>query len=479
MNLPAIIATMAFSPIQTARAFRAVFFGAGRGSVVRVAGPISEGYPLFYGSSPRTLRDSLMISASGFNVRYYARRLGRSSEHIGRFLERAEQTAFFADRIELPSLRGVPAEVARPVSEAWGEWWASDMDSRGRAGDAAERASFHDFLVDGEIFFEFDNGLVRPVPSDLVPGETMAPNDFQVEEWILASGKQVPADALIHTAIIRSNWQLRGRSWLARAIPVAYPHMEYRDNAATGIQTISKIAAVYQNETVGSSRRLPTVDGKGGYDAFDTPDGSATASSLDIGVRPMAAGVIEDLEAGKKMEQPGYGPSDAAMKFSADQIPAIAAALGVSETELTGDHVKHNFASLQVAEVRDARTYQEIRQMWYRLYRRPVWRRWLDMSIANGDIKASAVMPFYRALRNPRWAGPRIMSAQPLKDAQAMKEMAGLGLINITQMAASQGENAMRNAEQNAEIMSLFGNAADPDVGDVGEVVADALKEIA
>ena len=415
-----------------------------------------------------------MFSASGFNVRYYARRLGRSSEHIGRFLERAEQTAFFADRIELPALRGVPAEVARPVSEAWGEWWASDMDSRGRPGDAAERASFHDFLVDGEIFFDFDDGLVRPVPSDLVPGETMAPDDFRVDEWVLASGKTVPADALIHAAIIRSNWQLRGRSWLARAIPVAYPHMEYRDNAATGIQQVSKIAAVVENETVGSARRLPAVDGKDGYDAFGTSDGSAAAPSIDRGVRPMGAGVVQDLEAGKKMGAPDYGPSDAAMKFSDDQIPAIAAALGVSETELTGDHVKHNFASLQVAEVRDARTYHEIRQMWYRLYRRPVWRRWLDMSIASGDLRAAAVMPFYRALRNPVWRGPRIASAQPLKDAQAMEKMASLGQISLIQMAASQGESALRNAEQNAEIMAMFGNAPDPDVG---EIVADALNE--
>ena len=329
-------------------------------------------------------------------------------------------------------------------------------------------------LVDGEIFFEFDDGVVRPVPSDLVPGETMAPDDFRVEEWVLASGKQVPADALIQAAIIRSNWQLRGRSWLARALPVAYPHMEFRDNAATGIQQVSKIASVVQNDTAGNARRLPTLDGQDGYDAFATPDGSGAAQSLDRGVRPMGAGVVQNLEAGEKMELPGYGPSEAAMKFSDDQIPAIAAALGVSETELTGDHVKHNFASLQVAEVRDARTYHEIRQMWYRLYRRPLWRQWLDMSIASGDIPSAAVMPFYRALRNPVWRGPRIMSAQPLKDAQAIEKMASLGQLSLVQMAASQGENALRNAEQNAEIMALFGNAPDPDVG---EVVADALNE--
>ena len=293
-------------------------------------------------------------------------------------------------------------------------------------------------------------------------------------EWVLASGKQVPADVLIHAAIIRSNWQLRGRSWLARAIPVAYPHMEYRDNAATGIQQISKIASVIENDTVGSARRLPSVDGKDGYDAFGTPGGSSAAPSLDRGVRPMGAGVVQDLEAGKKMGAPGYGPSDAAMKFSDDQIPAIAAALGVSETELTGDHAKHNFASLQVAEVRDARTYSEIRQLWYRLYRRPVWRRWFDMAIASGDIRAAAVMPFYRQLRNPVWRGPRIMSAQPLKDAQAIEKMAGLGLVNLGQMAASQGENALRNAAQNAEIMAFSGAAPDPNVG---EMVADALKE--
>ena len=413
-----------------------------------------------------------MISESGFNVRYYARRIARSNEHIGRFLDRAEQTAFFGDRVELPALRGVPGEIAAPTAAAWADWWMSEIDSRGRAGDDAERCTFRDWLVDGEIFIDFPDGMLRPVPSDLVPDQDMAADDFRVDKWTLQSGLQVDADDLLHVAIIKSNWQVRGRSWLARAIPVAYPHMEFRDNAGTAIQQVSKIAAVRENQDVGSAHRLPAVDGAGGYDAFETLD-AEVATSLAGAVRRMQAGVVQDLKAGEKMAMAEYGPPPAAITFSDDQIPLIATALGVSESELTGDHVKHNFASLQVAEVRDLKTYDALRKMWYQQYRRPLWRRWLDIGIANGTVPSGATK-HYKALRNPRWSGPRIMSAQPVKDAQAIKEMASLGLINLRQMGASQGENVTVNAEQNAEIMGMFGNAAPPDVG---EAVGEAIKE--
>ena len=40
------------------------------------------------------------------------------------------------------------------------------------------------------------------------------------------------------------------------------------------------------------------------------------------------------------------------------------------------------------------------------------------------------------------------MSAQPVKDAQAIKAFAEMGLVNLRQMAASQGESAEKNAQR-------------------------------
>lgn len=428
---------------------RALTFASAAG-IIRVSGPISEGYPLFYGSSPRALRDSLMISPSGFNIRYYARRLARSNEHVGRFLMRAKQTAFFADRVEPPVLRGVDPDVATLVAGAWAEWWSGAIGSRGMmTGARFEKLAFRDWLVDGEVFVEFDPVSLLLVPSDVVPDEFHKP-EIMVK---MPSGREVQANTLIHVAIIESHWQLRGRSWLAKALPVAWPNMEARDNVATGIQQVSKIAATMENEQVGSARGLPSLDGRGGYDAMESRTGDAGSPSFAGAVRPMQAGVIDDLKAGAKLTQPAYGPPDDVTKFSADQLSDIAIALGVSETELTGDHQKHNFASLQVAEARDMKTYASLRQDWYEVFRVPIYCRWLDAAIGSGQLPAAMVMPYYRQLRLPRWTGPRLMSAQPLKDAQALKEFAKLGLVNLSHMAAADGENADRNAEENAKVL--------------------------
>ena len=447
---------------------RALTF-AGAAGIIRVSGPISEGYPLFYGSSPRTLRDSLMISPSGFNIRYYARRLARSNEHIGRFLRRARQTAFFADRVEPPVLRGVDPAVAALVAAAWAEWWSGAIGSRGMmSGARFEKLAFRDWLVDGEVFVEFDPASLLLVPSDVV-----ADNFREPEAMVkMPSGREVQANTLIHVAIIESHWQLRGRSWLAQALPVAYPNMEARDNEATGVQQLSKIAATAENEVVGNARGLPPADGRGGYDAMESRSGGEVGTINDA-VRPMQAGWIRDMKAGEKLTQLDYGPPADVMKFSAAQLSDIAIALGVSESELTGDHVKHNFASLQVADARDGKTYTDIRQEWYGVFRVPIYCRWLDAAIGSGQLPAAMVMPYYRQLRLPRWTGPRLTSVQPVKDAQALEKMAAMGQVSLTQLAASQGENAMKNAEANAEIMALFGKA-EPDIAGA---VAEGMQE--
>ena len=458
---------------------RAYQFGGGGRRVWRVTGPIAENYPAIYGATPTTLRNQLMILDEGSLVRWYARRLARSNEHIGRFLDRACQTAFFADRTELPAMPGAPGELAGTVARLWLEWWRSPIGSDGRTGEELERMAFRDWLVDGELFLEWMSaGRVRVLPSDLVADFVLATTEHAVSEWVLPSGNKVARDALIQVAWRQSGWELRGRSYLAKALVHAWANMEFRDNAGAGTASVSKIAALHQNDAPADARRLPTL---GGGSEFDDMEIGVQSGQEAAGVRPaipMQPGIVRDLPMGQKMALPEYGPPEAAMKFSDEQMPIIAIALGVSETELTGDHAKHNFASLQVAEVRDIRTYQDIRQQWYRTFRAPLFRCWLDYKIASGEIPAMEAVTYYPQLTQPRWAGPRILSAQPIKDMQALEKQAQMGLVNLKRIGASQGENVMVNAEENAEIMAHATGAQEPEQ-DVGEAVKDAMNETA
>ena len=351
---------------------------------MRVTGPSGDSYGTVYGSGPRSLREGLMWNEVGVNIRWHARRAARANEYLGRFLERADQTALFADRVEPPMFKGVPPDIAILVSTAWANWWRSGMDSRGRLLANAEKQHLYDWLVDGEIFFDLPNGKLRAIPADMIGDYVMANGDYVVESWITTKGDMISKDELIHAAHIHSNWQLRGKSYLHKALPEVFANMEFRDNTAQGIRDLSKIAAVTTNQGTGSAHGLPAVSGGGEqYDPLNPASSGNTQSSADR-YRSSPPGHIPDLKMGEKLEAPEYGPPELAMMRVSTSASAIAIALGVSETELTGDHVKHNFASLQVAEARDMKTYMSLRQKWYTDFRVPLFRKWL----VHGDCRA-------------------------------------------------------------------------------------------
>lgn len=456
-------------------AIRAWRGGSRWGGIVRYHGPSVDGVGGFlYGAAPRALRENLMWSEVGVNIRWHARRAARGNEYCRRFLQRAGETAFWRDFVELPFFPGVPGELAAYVARAWSEWWETAVDSRGRTLHSAEVLHHRDWLIDGEIFFDWEaDGRIRAIPSDLITDYQIAENDYRVEKWLTQGKQSIDSSDLLHVAILESNWQLRGRSWLGPALPELFPDMEFRDNAATGIRDLSKLAAVQTNEGPGDGRRLPPI-GAGGYDAMGS--GSASDGSLQSArdrFRAAVPGWIEDLKAGQKLVAPDYGPPSNAQAHVGGRAAVIAIALQLSETELTGDHTRHNFASLQVAEARDMKTYVGLRQRWYTLFRRPLFLWWLDQAIAFGTVPVEAV-EYYRLLSRPRWQGPRLVSAQPLKDAQALEKMAALGQVNLRRIAASQGENAARNAEENAAIMA--GAPAAPAAS--GELSEAALEQI-
>ena len=72
------------------------------------------------------------------------------------------------------------------------------------------------------------------------------------------------------------------------------------------------------------------------------------------------------------------------------------------------------------------------------------------------------------------------MSAQPVKDAQAIKAFAEMGLVNLRQMAASQGESAEKNAKENAALMANMEMAkatdGDSDTNDKLDILVDNMK---
>lgn len=455
---------------EATRAFGSALFGHG---FVRYSGVARPGFDA-YGSwtrSPRNLRDMLMYDPDGTQIRWHARRAAESSEYIGKFLGRSKQSAFFDNHVEIPYFPGVDPEIAVNVSNAWAEWWTEETDSRGRIHARAEKLHFRDWLVDGEIFFDWPAGRLRAIPPDMIRDCVKRPGDYAPEAWLLQNGGAIAASELIHAAIIQSNWKLRGTSYLAKALPELFWEMDFRDITGEGIRAMAKVSAMTTHEETGNAAAIPPM---AGYDPIGGDDAPAAVDTRFGGA------FVADMARGESLEAARYGPPENAV-LRADASPGkVATALEVSVSEITGDHYRHNFASLQVADVRDARTYRENRQDFYEAFRVPVFKKWLQDRLADSTFPPRYAQ--WASKLNPRWRGPKITTAQPVKDAQAMRLEAEMGQISLRRIAASQGENALANAAENAAILAAAGasdgqaGAGDDETGEKLDAILASLK---
>jgi len=152
-------------------------------------------------------------------------------------------------------------------------------------------------------------------------------------------------------------------------------------------------------------------------------------------------GMIEYLQAGEDVRFGNPNSDGNYESYERVQLHAIAAGLGVTYEQLTGDLSQVNYSSLRAGLLEFRRTVEMIR--WQVLIPKlcaPVWRRFIDRALVAGVIgKADYAVS---------WTPPKFEMIDPLKDAQADTLMMRNGTMTLFDAIARQGYDPERQIQE-------------------------------
>lgn len=227
------------------------------------------------------------------------------------------------------------------------------------------------------------------------------------------TSKRVSADDVIHVFMVDRPGQVRGISWLASAIVALETLGEYED-AALMRQKVAACFAVFVTDDLGTS----------------TPIGSV---SSDDTVETLEPGMVHYMRQGQKIEfasPPGENSYDS---FTNAQLRRVAAGLGVTFEDLTGNYQNSSFSAMRLSRIRH---WQKIYgYQWHMLIPRFCRRSWEWVQ------QAAIVANLLDAPCAAQWATVPMPLIEPDKEGLAFKRLVRAGVKTLPEIVREQGKN--------------------------------------
>jgi lambda family phage portal protein len=230
---------------------------------------------------------------------------------------------------------------------------------------------------------------------------------------------RIDASEVLHIFEPLAPGQQRGLSWLTPTLLRLHELGQYEDAQLVR----QKVAALFAGFLM-------------------DPDGNASSAFAgDTSSGVMTSG----LEPGTlKVLPPGYDikfsdPADTGDNYEPfidQQLRSIAAGLGITFEQLTGDMTGVNYSSARVALIEFRRRVEALQQqvIVHQLCR-PVWDRFISMAVLSGALPETAI-------RAPvRWVPPAWDWVDPLKDAQAEQLAVEAGFKSRSQVIVERGRD--------------------------------------
>lgn len=320
-----------------------------------------------------------------------------------------------------------PAGLRELIDGAWSRW-ASSADATGRADFyGLQMLALRSIVETGEAFAalrvsdagnlavqlldvrQIDEALQREVGDGrrIIAGveidELGRPLAFHVlpaapgDPWLRSTQPvRIEASNVVHAFEQLAPGQLRGLPWLTSVL-LRLSDLDAYEDAELVRQKIAAMFAGFLTET-------DTVD--------PIFSGDKVGDKLMAEIQP---GTLKVLPTGKdiKFAEPAQTDGNY-LPFVQQQLRAIAAGIGVTYEQLTGDMASTNYSSARVALIEFRRRAEQLQQqLIVGQFSAPIWRRWLDLEVLAGRLPLDALGS------TVRWVPPSWDWIDPLKDCEA------------------------------------------------------------
>jgi lambda family phage portal protein len=256
------------------------------------------------------------------------------------------------------------------------------------------------------------------------------PEDGALAPMSSSSGSEtvrVPAHEIVHLFRPLRPGQIRGEPWLARAL-VKLNELDQYDDAEL---VRKKTAAMFAGFITRVQPEDPLI-------------GEGLADANGIALAGLEPGTMQILEAGEdiKFSQPAdVGASYA--EFLRMQFRAVAAAMGVTYEQLTGDLTQVNYSSIRAGLLEFRRRVEAIQHgvIVHQLCR-PIWKAWMTQVVLEGSLPIADYTRRQREVQAVKWIPQGWQWVDPQKEFNAVKTAIRGGLLSRSEAISAFGYDA-------------------------------------
>jgi lambda family phage portal protein len=246
---------------------------------------------------------------------------------------------------------------------------------------------------------------------------------------------RVPANQVLHLFRPIRPGQMRGEPWLSRALIRLYDYDQYTDAELMRKKTAALFAAfVTENsDTDPLPGNLSSV--------LPGENGGAITAPAGLSFAGLEPGTIQKLYPGEDVKF--STPADVGAnfeQFNRSALREIAAAIGVTYEQLTGDLSGVNYSSIRAGLLGFRRKCEMIQHsVIVHQFCRPIWQAFLESAVFAGEIKARDYKRNQAEYQRVKWIAPGWTWVDPAKELQAAKDAVRGGFKSLTQAISETG----------------------------------------
>lgn len=238
---------------------------------------------------------------------------------------------------------------------------------------------------------------------------------------------RVDAQEMLHLFRVLRPGQIRGEPWLARALVKLHELDQYDDAELVRKKTAAMFAGFI-------TRQSPE----------DNLVGEGAANAQGIALAGLEPGTLQILEPGEDIRF--SDPADvggAYSEFLRNQFRAVAAAMGITYEQLTGDLTGVNYSSIRAGLLEFRRRCEAIQHgvIVHQLCR-PIWTAWMQQAVLSGALDATDLNTRPRDYLAAKWIPQGWQWVDPEKEFKAMLLAIRSGLISRSEAISTFGYDA-------------------------------------